>query len=128
MLLDFDKNVVVSFFPLHVKSCRSQSWKGEVTSWDNTCQVESSRSSDHEPDSSSVNALGHSLAKWSYSLHLKHALGHSLAKWSYSLHLKHLSLSLFVLTLELDLGLVVDLFSLFLSQDSVLDFVLPLYC
>ena len=60
--------------------------------------MESPRSSDPESDSSSVNALGHSLAKWSYSLHLK-----------------HLSLSLFLLTWELDLDLVVDLFSLFLS-------------
>ena len=82
----------------------SKSWKGEVSSWDNICQVESSKSSDPEPDSSSVKVLGHSLAKWSYSLHLK-----------------HLSLSQFVLTWEPDLDLVVDLLSLFLSLDSVLD-------
>ena len=42
------------------------SWRAEVPSWDNICQVESSRSSDPESDSSSVKALGHSLAKWSY--------------------------------------------------------------
>ena len=39
----------------------STSWKGEVSTWDSICQVESSKSSDPEPDSSSVKVFGHSL-------------------------------------------------------------------
>ena len=42
-------------------------------------------------------------------------LGHSFAKWSYSLHLKHLILSLFVLVHDPDLELDGDLPVLSLS-------------
>ena len=44
-------------------------------------------------------------------------LGHSFAKWSYSLHLKHLILSHFVLVLDPDLELDGDLPLLSLSLD-----------
>ena len=48
-------------------------------------------------------------------------LGHSLAKWSYSLHLKHLILSLFVLVLDPDLELDGDQLHLSLSLSLDLD-------
>ena len=40
-----------------------KSEQGKVSTWDSIFQVESSKSSDPEPDSLSVKALGHSLAK-----------------------------------------------------------------
>ena len=46
-------------------------------------------------------------------------LGHSFAKWSYSLHLKHLILSLFVLVLDPNLELDCDLPLLSLYLDCL---------
>ena len=64
VLLDFDKKYGGTILVFYMfKSSISKSWKAKAPSWDNICQVESSRSSESEPDSLSVNALGHSLAK-----------------------------------------------------------------